>query len=1138
MKKISNFQPGMLFKNTGQIFRIMKLTSLLLFVAVFNLIAGESYSQNTRLNLDMKDASIQNVLKVIEDQSEFYFLYSSKIVDVSQKVGIKAESETITEVLNKLLRGTDIMYTVDDRQIMLYNENSDLRPAMQQKKVSGLVSDVSAKPLIGVTVIVKGTTLGTVTDGNGVFTLQVPDNNAVLQFSFIGYGTKEVTVGSNSNVNVTLEETMLQMNEVVVTALGIQRESKSIGYAVSSVNTDQITNTTMVNFGNTLTGKVAGLNVSALPSGAGGSSKIRIRGQSSLSANNSPLIVVNGVPINNDPVSSSNPNAQSSDLGDGLQSINPEDIESMTVLKGASAAALYGFRAKDGVIIITTKKGSKNTGLGIEFTTSFTADKALDFTDFQYEYGQGEFGVRPSTLAEARSTGGWSFGTRFDGQPIMSVDGLEHPYVPFKDRIGAFYQTGINTTNSLALSGGNEKGSFRVSLSNTDATNIVPNSKFNRKIVDFGVNYKFTEKFSAQFNANYSVDANKNPPFGGQAYSVPNSIMTMANSIDPTWLENVYKDPTTGNEIPFTRFYDRTNPYWTINERLEESKRDRMFGNILLRYQFTPWLYAQGRIGQDFYSRYHELNRPTGTANLSPVVVGYNGGFQQDNQTFREINMDFLIGANKTFGDFGFDATFGGNRMDQTNSGLSTSVTNFYIRDLYAIGNGQVKNPSYSYSSKLVNSLYGTIDLSFKSYLFLNVTGRNDWFSTLNPESNSYLYPSVSGSFLFTEAFKSIMPSWFTYGKARVSYAEVGGDTDPYGNALFYSMNANTYNGYAYGGISTSSSPNPYLRPLKVKEAEAGLELIFFNRRVSLDVAVYKKNTVDEILNVDVSNASGYSSTKVNVGRLRNQGFESLISVVPIKTSSFSWETGLNYTYNISEVLELASGQSKIDVGSGTFIGQVSEEVGKPLGSLRGNDYLRDEYGRIITVNGRFQQGQQVTFGSGIPKHIGGFLNTFNYKGLRVFAQVDFKAGHKLISATDWNMLRSGHHKNSLPGREGGVIFDGVNPDGTPNTTAVEAESFYTDYSGRRLTTESVYNASFVRWRTLSLGYDLTKFMSGTIIKGLTVNGSINNVMMIKRYTDNIDPEAVSSASDLQVGLETVSLPTTRSYSVSLNFKF
>jgi hypothetical protein len=612
----------------------------------------------------------------------------------------------------------------------------------------------------------------------------------------------------------------------------------------------------------------------------------------------------------------------------------------------------------------------------------------------------------------------------------------------------------------------------------------------------------------------------------------------MANSIDPRWLKDSYKDPDTGDETRWTRFLDRTNWYWSAYDRLELNKKDRLYGSMVARYQLAPWLYVQGRLGQDKYFVYHEVNNPTGTANNPPVAVGYNGEFAQNKSSFREINADFLVGANKTFGDFGIDATFGGNKMDQIRDNLNVSVRNFYIRDLYTIGNGQIKTPDYFYARKKVNSLYGSINFSFRDYLFLNTTARNDWFSTLNPKSNSYLYPSVSGSFIVSQAFRNLMPSWMNYFKLRASYAEVGGDTDPYSNNLYYSMASNTYNGYGYGDISGNTSPNPNLRPLKVKEAEAGMELSLFNNRVRYDGAIYRKNTVDEILNVDISNSSGFSNTTVNVGRLRNKGIENLLTVQVIRNSNFTWETGINYTYNTSEVLELAAGQPKIDVGSSTFIGQLSQEVGKPLASLRGYDYLRNDEGQIITINGRFQRGDLITFGSGIPKHIGGFLNTLTYKKFRVFAQVDFKAGHKLISDTEWNLLRSGHHKKSLPGREGGVIFDGVNQDHSPNTTAVEAESFYTDYSGRRIATEAVYNASFVRWRTLNVSYDASALVSKTFVKGLAVSANINNVLMIKRYTDNIDPEAVSQVRDTQTGLESTSLPTTRSYSLSLNFKF
>lgn len=1134
--------------------RVMKITLFLFYLSIFQLWAADTYSQMARLTLDLENIKISEALREIENQSEFYFLYSPGLIDVEKNINISAEQESMTNILAKIF-GNKVEYYILDRQIVLSPSkvvSISETNLQQQKTITGRVTSATdGTTLAGVTVLLQGTTIGTLTDGNGNYSISVPQDNAVLQFSFIGFTQQTITVGSQTAINVSLAEAMLQMDEVVVTALGIKREAKSIGYSATSVDAVEITSTTNINVGNALLGKVAGLNVSVPATGAGGSSKIRIRGQSSFGGNNSPLIVINGVPLDNQAGVSNFDNDSFSDLGDGMQSINSEDIESMTVLKGASAAALYGYRAKDGVILITTKTGSDTRGIGVEVSSSFAAEQALDFSDYQYEYGAGEYGKRIESVTEARGTGIWSFGPKFDGEPIWCIDGKQHPYLPFKDRVKAFYDTGLTLTNTLALSGGDDKGSFRLAATNTDAKNIVPNSSFNKKIMDLGLNYKLGEKLTISSNFNYSIENTLNPPtYMGQRFNVNLTVRTLATSYDPTWLKDAYETEA-GNELLISRFKDRTNPYWTINKREEERQRHRVYGNITLRYDIAPWLYAQGRIVQDFYTIMHERNTPTGSAFLSMPVSGYNGSFYQGKNDFFEYNADFLVGANKTFGDIDLSGTIGGNTMNQNRESLSTSVTNFYIRDLYSISNGQTKDPSHTLSEKRVNSLYGTFDFGFRDYLYLNFTARNDWFSTLNPESNSYLYPSVSTSFLFSEAFANSLPSWLTYGKLRASYAEVGGDTEPYTNVLYYQLDNNEFNGIPIGGItsmgsggtlvSTGVAPNANLRPLKIKESEVGLELIFFNRRLTLDVAAYRKNTVDEILNVDISQASGFSQTKVNVGRLRNQGLEILLGFVPISTGNFTWETSFNHTWNKSEVLELAGGQSRIDVGSYTWLGRLSHEVGMPMASMRGYDYRRDDQGRIITVNGRFQQGPMTTFGSAIPRHTGAILNTFTYKKIRIFAQIDYKAGKDFVitSNTSYNAYREGLAKQSLVGREGGVIFDGVNLDGSPNEIAVEAESFYTDYSGKKLATPHIQPADFIRWRTLRLDYDLTSFVSNSFIKGMTVSASINNVLMIKKYLENLDPECVPSVSDNMAGIEDGGqLPTIRTYGFKLNVRF
>lgn len=1132
-----------------KIIMIINFTTLLMIITLLQ-VSADGFSQIT---LNEKNASLEQVFESIESQSDYVFFLRDHDLK-NQIVNLQVNNVSIEAALSACFKDLAINYKIIDKTVVVKraakidggkSSTVSLVQHGQNFDVRGKVSDKNGNGLSGVSIRIKGSNIGTTTDANGLYVITVSDGSSSLLFSYLGFISREIAVSGQRIVNVEMSEESTGLSEVIVTALGIKREAKSLGYAATSVNTEQLADSRTTNVGNSLQGKVAGLNVSAPPTGQGGSSKIRIRGQSSFGGSNSPLIVVNGVPINNDAEGAANSQGEGfageakSDAGDGLQSINPDDIASMTVLKGAAAAALYGFRAKDGAIIITTKSGSRSSGIGVEYNSNFQADQALDYTDFQYEYGQGENGIRNASVADARRTGVWSFGPKFDNQPMWQVDGTEKPYAPFKDRVKAFYNTGTVATNSLAISGGSDQGSFRLSFANTNSNGIIPNSKFDKKVLNLGLNYQLSEKLSTHVNANYSNEKNTNPPIVTQQdYNINQTLYTLANSIDPRWLESAYQDPETGNEINPARFTNRTNPYWTINKRREERKRDRLFGNISLRYEFAPWLYAQARVGQDYFSITHNANRPTGTAFLPVAATGFNGNFYQDAETFRETNLDFLIGANKEMGDFAINATLGGNTMDQHGETLSTSVTNFYVRDLYTIGNGQIKEPGYSYHRKKVNSLYATIDLSYRNYLFLNITGRNDWFSTLNPKSNNYLYPSVSTSYVFSESMGESLPSWLTYGKLRAAYAEVGGDTNPYTNALFYSLNSNPFGGTALGGISGSVSPNPNLRPLKVKEAEIGLELSFLEQRVSLDFAVYRKNTIDEILDVDISNASGFGSTKVNVGKLRNEGVEGLLSVVAVKSQNLRWETAFNYTYNKSEVLQLADGQQKIDVGTGEYIGFVSHEVGLPMGSLRGVDYKRDEQGRVITSNGRFLAGNIITYGSAIPKHIGGWLNTVTYKGIRFFAQIDFKAGHKMMSNSNFNFMREGLHKASLVGREGGVIFPGVNVDGTPNTKAVEAEAFYSDYRSASIATPFVYDASFIRWRNLSIGYDLTRFVNKTFIRGLNINVYVNNLFIIKKSIDNLDPETQYSASDLLSGMESHSLPTTRGYGLNLNVKF
>lgn len=1030
--------------------------------------------------------------------------------------------------------------------------------------ISGRVTDEGGATFPGVNIIIKGTSIGTVTDVDGKYSLEVGDENAVLIFSFVGYAQQEVPVNGKTVIDVIMVPDITALEEVVVTALGIQKSEKKLGYSATVVKSEDISVNRTSNFMNALQGKVAGLNVTSLGTGPAGTSKIRLRGQSSVGGQNNPLIVLNGVPIESNNYGI-NPNTTSpdgsiqnrgtfnkSDGGDGLISINPDDIETMTVLKGGTAAALYGSRAKDGVIMITTKSKGTGKGIGVEWNSNYMVSTPLDFTDFQYEYGQGENGTRPT--APNPESGVWSFGEKF--QPGMTqtlFDGVVVPYAPVRNRIRKFYRNGSNWTNTVSLSSGGERGGFNLSFSNMNTTSIVPNSDFERKTINLGFTQDISSKLKVTGNINYSHEDNNNPPVvGDQDLSTPTTLYTMSNSM-PLYLLKAKRLNEAGNEYRWSRFTNRTNPYFSVYDRFDHIRRDRLFGNITARYSLTDWLFVQGRLGQDFYTRDQEYNFPTGIASGAAAQPGFvNGQFVQDARRYREINADFLVGANRKFGDFGIDFTAGGNQMYRKSDLNSVLVQEFVVRGLYTVQNGRVKDPRYTPLEWRINSLYAASEFSYKDFLFLNGTIRFDWFSTLSPAKRRISYPSVTGSFVFSQAFENL-PAWITFGKVRAAYAEVGSDQDilPYSNYSFYGVNANFLPGpdgtsqQPIGTILGTSIPNPGLQPMRVLETEFGLALKMFQDRVSFDVAYYIKTTRDQILNTQVSDATGYVSRLINVGKSRNKGVELLVGVTPFESADFKWDVNLNGAYNTSEVLSLgtASTTGSVTVATGLYDGELRQVVGKPLGQLYGYGYLRDEQGRRVfnaTSGVPLRSTAMMNFGSGIPKWVGGISNNFNYKGILFSFLIDFKLGHKMISLTNYNAWRHGLHKGTLAGREEGyVVGEGVKPDGDINDVQAAVQPFYSEVRSSHIVEEFVYDAGFWKLRQVTLGYDFTRFLPKDLfIKSIRLSAVANNVLMLKKWVPNIDPEQFAFSSDNLVGLEATGIPTTRNIGFNLNVKF
>ncbi len=1002
---------------------------------------------------------------------------------------------------------------------------------IQDNIITGQITDETGIPMPGVNVLVSvegRPTIGVVTDFDGNYSIEVPANAQTIVFSYLGYEEQRVQINNRQVINVTMQPELTALNEVVVTGLGIRKESKKLGYSVESVSVNELQENRTTNIATGLEGKIAGLDISPPSSGAGGSTKIRLRGQAAFAGgNNSPLIVVNGLPMDQGARGADGDNSR--DLGDDMQNFNPDDVESMTVLKGATAAAIYGSRAANGAIIITTKSGQRGQGIGVELSSSFTTNTALDFTDFQQEYGQGENGVRPATQGDAAGNGQFGWGERLDGVPTINFDGVLRPYSANPNRITEYYRTGTAITNSVALSGGGEKGNFRASFTNTDASGIDPTNEYSKKIVNIGLNHDITEKLSLSLNVNYTHEDNENPPqVGVQGPGAPNFLYRMSTSIPLS----AFRESAVNSQgvESLTSGFQGTliNPYYQQGRQFYNNIRDRFLGTATVRYEFTDWLYAQGRYNYDYADDFRDFNSPTGMGSSTPfnqAGTAFGGTYEVSNGHTTQVNADFLIGVNKEFGDFSADVSIGGNIYKTKSRNFRQWVEGFVARDLYTIENGFTKNQSYGISRSQINSLYALADFGYKDILFLNATIRNDWFSVLNPDNNSFLYPSVGGSFIFSELMRE--SNWLTYGKLRASYAEVGSANglNPFAGNLTYSILQNPFGTQTLGSIANAGqSPNPLLKPFGIEEKEVGLELRMFNSRVNLDIAVYEKITTDQILNVQISQTSGYPAIPQNLASLSNRGVEFLIDVTPVQTDNFTWNSAFNTSFNETEVLELAPGIDRLVVqnfGGNEFIGQLVYEVGQPLNQISARTYELSDSGQIQVDDNGFviATSEYKNFGSALPKFVGGWNNVFTYKNLSLLVHMDYKAGGKVISSSALNGLRQGHTKASLVGREGEVILpDAVYAsNGQPNTSTPNPATFYAGFRNNQIGDPFVFKSDFIKLRNITLTYDLTSLLrDNSFIQSLRLSAFCRNVAILYKDLPDLDPEAFASSGAMK----------------------
>lgn len=1021
----------------------------------------------------------------------------------------------------------------------------------QERQISGRVTDQGTnETLPGVTILVKGTALGTATDASGNFTLSVPDVNSILVVSSIGYVSREIPVENNTVINIVLSTDVTQLQEVVVTALNMERSVKSLGYSVAQLDGNRVNTVQTPSLVNALSGKVAGVDVGNIANGVAGTKRVVIRGATSLTGDNNPLWVIDGVPINSSTLGglASNTPEGGYDYGDGLTGINPDDIESISVLKGNAAAALYGSRASNGVILVTTKGGKSAKGkANVDFSSSVLIDKLYDLSNFQNVYGQSSINQLsgrelPTSADNARGSDSW--GHLMDGTPAPQFDGVVRPFSPVDNIYKDFFRTGSTATNTLSLYGSNENHDYRVSLSDLRNRDITPNANFTRTSLNTKTHSKFG-KVDVDLALNYTFEkANNRPYIGGNHDNSLYSLLYLPNSIALETLQPGYD--STGREVLYTQGV--SNPYYIINKEKEVDSRNRIRGSLMLKYLITNWLYVRGRLTRDYYLSKRLQYIPDGNASSSfpynsPANIG--GIFNQRAVESSANEYEIMVGVDPDLkGKFVINGFVGGNISARSSSQLIESGNTFIVPDVHTFNNLSTKLPSTSESRRRTNSVFGSLGLYYNKFLFLTLTGRTDWFSTLPIENNHLFYPAASLSFVLSDAVK--LPSVISLAKLRASSAQVSGDTDPYQLDLSYSLDAFLYNGtQPLQLIGTSNIPNRNLKPLLSTDYEIGLDMDFLQNRIGFEASYYDRQIKDDIVRTAVSGTTGYSTAVLNVGKLQNSGIEILVRGTPVATSNFTWDVTATFTKNNSKIVALGDGVKGVPIvlatsKSGNAFVRLTE--GERYGGIYGFSYSTDSVsGQKIYDSRGFPLVNTVAkfLGNSTYDKMFGFSNTFTYKSLSLYVFVDSKFGADIYSETNATAYKNGKHMATLFGREEGFIAEGLNQAGEPNDVMVMPDNLSAYYNQiGSISEQFIYDASFVKLREVALTYRIPDHLLQKIrISNATLSFVGRNLLTIykDKYLENVDPESNIAANNQQ-GIERMGFPPTRNFGATLKF--
>lgn len=1013
-------------------------------------------------------------------------------------------------------------------------------PLFAQKTISGTVSD-NMGPLPGVSVLIKGTDRGLQTDANGKYTIQASENE-VVTFSMIGFATQEIPVGDQSVIDVAMSQDNKALDEVVVTALGIQREKKSLGYALQEVKGDDLVQAREPNLANALTGKVAGLQVVRGSGGPASSSKIVLRGFNSLTGDNQPLIVIDGVPMDNFTGASNNDFWNPSlDMGNGLGDINPDDIASMSVLKGASAAALYGSRAGNGVILITTKSGRKTEGLGITYSTSVGFESAFTTPKMQNSFGQGTEGVFDSQS-------GSSWGPAITGQTVENWDGRQVPLRAY-DNVNNYFGSGFNQKHNLSLSQSFNNTSVYSSVSYMGDDSQIPGAELERFsfLTKATTSFGPEERWTAETKVNYINTKAFNRPLGGSnANNAFTTMYLLPRSLDITQFENSVDE--FGNMIWYNAG-NGINPYWNSLYNRNEDARNRFLLNGSLKYRFNEWLNGELRAGADLYQTSFNTKLNSG----SPLSA--TGRYSLGKNDFNETNLSALFSAQKDniWGRWGGAATLGGNLMAQKSTNISSNAGELVVPNLFSINNG-VGNPTVSegYSEKRINSVYGTVQVNYDGFFFLDGTFRNDWSSTLK---DPFFYPSVSTSLVLSEMINKSggnVPSWMSYAKVRASYAEVGNDMNAYQLLNTYWIGKDPDGNTTAGRNATLYNENVVAE--LIKSWEAGAEIRFLNNRFGIDFSWYKSNATNQLITLPMNPLSGYTGRIINAGNIQNEGIEIMTNALILDNpEGLSWNLNVNYSKNKNKILALADDVTSYPLGGYDNIA-VNAVVGEDYGDIWGTSFRRvtDEsseyFGQLLlNENGLpVQSNEKIRLGNQQATGLLGVINSFSYEGINLGFQIDARFGGKVFAGTHQMMQRSGTAAITAPGgsRED-MIVEGVIQSGdsyVANTTPVTVQQYWGAVAGvgnTGISEANIYDATNVRLRNVSLDYNLPqKFLQNTPIQGAKIGLSMNNVWMIHSNMNGLDPESTYATGTNAVGFEYGSGPTTRSFLVNLSVSF